>query len=138
LEVSRQPKDGKPGTPAGDLKERQQGMINTYLESIGKDPDNVELLNKLAWLLATGDNPDAGAIDRALLLAEKANALTKGQHAGVLDTVGAAYARSGRFDIALNAARAALKLAQANKETDLAAALERRIKLYERGEPMKV
>ncbi len=125
------------GTAVRELMERRQTVINSYLETIWKEPDNPELLNRIAWLLATGNNPDPTAIDRALILVERANALANGQHAGILDTMGAAYARSGRFDVALNAARRGLDLARVNKQTDLAAALEKRIKLYERGEPMR-
>ena len=108
-----------------------------YLEELQKDPDNSDVLNNLAWLLATADNPDAVTIDHALTMAEKANALTKGQNAGVLDTLGAAHAQSGRFDMALEAARKGLKLARAGQQTELAAALERRIELYENGRPIR-
>ena len=94
-------------------------------------------MNNLAWFFATVDNPDADAIGQSLAMAKKANTLTAGQNAGVLDTLGAAYAQGGRFDMALSAARTGLKLARANKQVELAAALERRIELYERGAPVR-
>ncbi len=137
FEAPRQEKAGTTEPAAGDLQARRQGLINRFLEDLRRDPDNADVLNNLAWVFATGDNPDAGTVERALAMAEKANALTKGQHAGVLDTLGAAYAQSGRFDKALEAVRRGLKLALANKETELAAALERRIDLYERRKPMR-
>jgi twitching motility protein PilT len=129
-----------PMTAGGALTEqakRRQHLGNTYLETLRKEPDNPDALNNLAWLLATADNPDADTLERALATAEKANVLTEGQHPGVLDTLGAAYAQGGRFDKALEAARKGLKLARANKELELAAALERRIVLYERGKPIR-
>jgi twitching motility protein PilT len=121
----------------GESLERRQGILNMYLDALQKEPDNPDILNNLAWLLATADNPDAGTLERALAMAEKANVLTAGLRAGVLDTLGAAYAQSGRFDMALDAARKGLKLARLNKEMELAAALERRIELYERGVPIR-
>ena len=39
--------------------------------------------------------------------------------------------------MALESARKGLKLARANNELELAAALERRINLYERGRPVR-
>jgi twitching motility protein PilT len=120
-----------------DLLERRQGFINIYLEAVQKDPENPEVLNNLAWLLATVDRPDADTLQRALTIATKANTITDGQHAGVLDTLGAAYAQCGRFDLALEAAHRGLKLARANKETALASALERHIELYERDRPIR-
>ncbi len=133
FDSTKQDKDGDGG---GSI-ERRQGVLNLYLEALRKEPDNPSILNNLAWLLATVDNPDASTLERALVLAEKANTLTEGKHAGVLDTLGAAYAQSGRFDLALDAARKGLKLARANKELELAAALARRIELYERGNPIR-
>jgi hypothetical protein len=135
FDVAGPMKDG--GGTAADVMGRRQGFVNMYLEALRKEPDNPDILNNLAWLLATADNPDAETLERSLAMAEKANVLTKGQHAGVLDTLGAAYAQSGRFDMALDAARQGLKLARANKEMDLAAALERRIELYERSKPVR-
>jgi twitching motility protein PilT len=125
------------GSAGAGLMERRQGIVNLYLEAIQKEPDNAEVLNNLAWLLATVDNPDADTVERALAMAEKAYTLTKGQHAGVLDTLGAAHAQSGRFDKALDAARKGLKLARASQQTDLVTALERRIELYEQRQPAR-
>jgi tetratricopeptide (TPR) repeat protein len=127
---------GDAGDGADQLAKRQD-VINRYLDTLQKEPDNVDVLNNLAWLLATADNPDPGMIDRALVMIEKANEITKGQHPGVLDTLGAVHAQSGRFDQALDAARKGLELAQASQQTALVAALERRIELYELGKPMR-
>jgi CheY-like chemotaxis protein len=109
FDAGTEAKDRKDGA---ELLERRQGIVNIYLEALQKEPENPEVLNNLAWLLATADNPDASTIERALAMAEKAHALTNGQHAGVLDTLGAAHAQGGRFDKALEAARRGLKLAR--------------------------
>lgn len=125
---------GSEGSPSP--LERRQVIVNMCLENLQQEPDNPEVLNNLAWLLATGNNPDTSTLDHALSLAEKAAVLTEGHHAGVLDTLGAAYARNGQFRLALDAAHKGLNLARLNKETELTAALERRIDLYERGLPV--
>ena len=117
--------------------ERRQGIVNMYLEALQREPENADVMNNLAWLLATADSPDLETMDRALKLAEKANALTLGQHPGVLDTLGAAYAQSGRFDSALAAAQKGLKLARADGQSELAVTLERRIALYGKRKPIR-
>jgi twitching motility protein PilT len=125
------------GEGAVHVLEQRQGFVNMYQEAIQKDPDNPEVLNNLAWLLATVDAPDAATIERALELAERANILTNGQHTGVLDTLGAAHAQNGRFDLALETARKGLKLARLNKEMALTTALEQHIELYEQNKPIR-
>lgn len=134
FESSNQPKE-RP--QSGILLEKRQGIVNMYMETLRKEPENADVLNNLAWLLATSENLNPSTIDSALSMAEKANGLMKGQHAGVLDTLGAAHAQNGQFNKALDAARKGLKLARASRQTELGDALERRIELYESGKPMR-
>jgi tetratricopeptide (TPR) repeat protein len=71
------------------------------------------ILNNLAWLRAT--HPDAALRDgkAAVLYAQKAVELTKGQHPIVLATLAAAQAETGDFDAALATAEKAFQIASA-------------------------
>jgi hypothetical protein len=72
---------------------------------------------------------------RAVELARQANGLTGGEIPVVLHTLAAAYAEAGRYSEAVETAQHALRLAQAQSNTALAAALESELKLYRAGSP---
>jgi tetratricopeptide (TPR) repeat protein len=97
------------------------------------NPNDVESLNRLAWLLAT--QPDAKFRDgaEAVRLAERVRDVTGGNVARFLATLDAAYAEAGRFADAIAAAQKTQATALAQGQNDLAAAAEERLKLYEAG-----
>src|SRR5947209_6340257 len=74
-------------------------------------PDDVVLVNQLAWLLATC--PDDGVRNgpAAVALATRAAESSAWRDAAVLDTLAAAYAECGSFDEAVRWGEAALALA---------------------------
>ncbi|PWU11497.1 MAG: hypothetical protein C5B50_23215 [Verrucomicrobia bacterium] len=106
-----------------------------YREAIRLKPDWIEALNNLAWILAT--EPEAGLRNgsEALRLASRVVELTKTNSAGALDTLGAAYAESGRFEEARRVTQKAIELASAPQQTNLLNQLEARLHLYEQGHP---
>ena len=55
----------------------------------------------------------------------------------ILHTLAAAYAESGSFALALNAARRGLELATAQTNAALNATLQNEIKLYEANKPVR-
>jgi tetratricopeptide (TPR) repeat protein len=75
-------------------------------------PDDVFVLNRAGWLLATA--PDAGVRNgtEALALAQRAVDLTRRRDITSLDTLGAALAELGQFDAAVVTASEALALAR--------------------------
>ena len=113
------------GRPAEGIQEER--------EAVRLNPNDVESLNRLAWLLAT--QPDAQFRDgaEALKLAERVNDVTGGRVTRFLATLDAAYAEAGRFADAIAAAQKTQATAQAQGQKDLAAAAEKRLKLYEAG-----
>jgi hypothetical protein len=95
----------------------------------------VEVLNNLAWLLATG--PDAHLRDgvQAVKYARRACELT---HYGVtlfVGTLAAAYAEAGRYDDAMAAAQKACALATAAGERDLLERNQKLLVLYRAHQP---
>ncbi len=90
-------------------------------------------LRRAAWILAT--DPDAGMRDpvEAVRLAKTASELTGHRSAPVLDTLAAAYAAAGDFELAATTARRALESAGAGGNTELSGAIRERLAVYERG-----
>ena len=90
-------------------------LPDRVVELLGKGveqfPGDAQMLNSLAWRLAT--LPDASGRDgpRALELAELANRLTEDENPFFLDTLAAAYAENGRFDDAVKTAERAMEKA---------------------------
>jgi protein O-mannosyl-transferase len=98
---------------------------------IALHPDDVALLNDVAWQMAT----DPGAALRngagAVKLAEHLVELTDGREPAVLGTLAAAYAEAGRSPEAVGTARKALDLARQQNKLSLAKSLEEKISLYQ-------
>lgn len=99
-------------------------------------PNDWELRNDLAWLLATHSIEAARAPREALELAEEVTRATERRDASVLDTLAAAYAAMQRFDLAVAAATEARALALASGENDLVAEIDRHLERFRRGEPI--
>jgi hypothetical protein len=100
-------------------------------------PENVPVLRRAAWLLATA--PDDGARDgaRALALAERAVALSNRRDVLALEALMAAYAELGRFAEAVAAGREALALARAQGQTLFLAALTQELAQCESGRKLR-
>jgi tetratricopeptide (TPR) repeat protein len=136
--LALEPRDGDVATRLGELWARggrSREALALWRQAYARDPQLAYAANNIAWLLAT--HPDASLRDgaQALGLALRAVALSAGEDAGVLDTLAAAYAESGRFDLAVGAARRALSGAQG--EPELAAAIAEHLAGYEAGRPWR-
>jgi protein O-mannosyl-transferase len=116
--------------------------IQTYREQLLKklaecrermraQPDDISSLNDLAWLLATNLDASLRNGPEAVKLAERAVELSGGRQPAVLDTLGAAYATSGRFGEAVQTAQKALELATGENRQAMAESIRARIRLYE-------
>ncbi len=120
------------------LAHRTPEAIAHLRRSVALDPDYVNSLELLAWLLATAGDPGLADGPAAVALAQRARDLTHGQDPGVLDTLAAAHAQSGRFDLALAACRQALAvLGPEPPDTPLLQGLRRHIALYEAHQPCR-
>ena len=106
--------------------------ITEFREAVRLDPNGVEALGSLAWLLATASSESLRDPGQAVRLAERAATLVDRKQAGVLDILAAAQAASSRYDLAVATCDAALAL---NPEASVAAAIRQRRALYEQGRP---
>jgi tetratricopeptide (TPR) repeat protein len=123
---------------AYDAQNQLAKAVKYFLKALDQKPDDVALLNKTAWILATAIDPAARDGKEALVLAEQAVALTSRNDAGSLDTLAAAYAETGRFDDAIAAGTEALTLARARGDQAFPAELTERLELYRAHKPVRM
>lgn len=110
---------------------------NLLLENLRGQPDALDILNNLAWMLATSGEPDIRDGPRAVQLAEHACELTHHQKTVFIGTLAAAYAEAGRFDDAIATAQQACALAAKNGETDLLQKNQGLLELYRAHKPYR-
>jgi tetratricopeptide (TPR) repeat protein len=112
----------------GDLSE----TIERFRAAVGLEPDWVQAVAQLAWVLATTPSAALRDADQAIQLAEHAAALTNRRNSGVLDVLAAAQAAAGRFDAAVISCDEALALMP---DQLLARAIGQRRALYSQHRP---
>ena len=117
----------------------QVGKYDLAIENLTKaielKPDNIDVLNKLAWLFAVVDNTTIHNAPKAVEFAQRGCELTGYKDPMLLDTLAVAYAAAGRFDEAKATAERALNIAKETGRENLAAEIQKRIKLYEANQP---
>jgi tetratricopeptide (TPR) repeat protein len=111
-----------------------EAMVH-YQKALQIKPDSPDILNNLAWLLATC--PDAHIRDgvQAVKYAGRACELTHYGMAPLVDTLAAAYAEAGRYDEAMAAAQKACALATAAGEPELLEKNQKLLALYRAHQP---
>ena len=108
------------------------------LASIARSaPDFPPLLNRLAWLFATAPDPALRNGAEAVRLAERACILTKRTRSNFAATLAASYAEAGRFSDAVATARAAIALAQAERDDSAAELGSRLLALFQAQQPYR-
>lgn len=98
-------------------------------------PDWVQPRSAAAWILAT--HPDATVRDpqRAMLLARQVDQWTRQSNPQVLDTLAAAYAATGEFERAVEAAERALLLSQREGDQAHIRSVRLRLEMYRSAQP---
>jgi tetratricopeptide (TPR) repeat protein len=115
-------------------QDRASEAVAHYRRASALLPEWLPALDELAWTLAT--DPSAGARDarEAIIVAERAVALTKRQDPVALDVLASAYAAAGRFEEAVAIAQHASDLAQ-RASPPAAAEISGRLALYRQRQP---
>ena len=114
---------------------RTKEAITEFKETLRLRPNQVGPMNSLAWLLATHKENKFRNPEEAIRLAERACEVTKYEDAGLVDTLAAAYAASGRFSDAVATAEKAVKLAASTGNKERTEEIQNRLELYKRGQP---
>lgn len=108
--------------------------IAHYRDAVRIVPTMAVALNNLAWLLATAPEPQLRDGREAVLLAERACALTGYGQTVFVGTLAAAYAEAGQFENAVQTARRACELAAAQGQTNLLARNQQLLELFKSGQ----
>ena len=111
--------------------------IQNWTRAIELNPGNIDALDKAGWFLAACGEKSVENANQAIAYAKRACELTKYAVPEFLDTLGVACAASGKFADAKAAAEKALNLARKTGKEGLAGEIEKRIKLYEAGQPYR-
>ena len=127
---------GNLGTAYMRLGKYGPGIYN-FNKAVEQKPDSIVNLNRLAWALATVEDTSLRDANKAIDAARRACELTGNNDAEYLDTLAVAYAAGGRFEEAKATANKALSAARATGREDLAGEIEKRIKIYEAGQPYR-
>jgi Flp pilus assembly protein TadD len=102
-----------------------------------RNPAHPQLLARLAWILATSPRSDVRNGRESFERASAAVRLTRRSDPRALDALAAALAETGRRLDAARVAREARALAGAAGQSELAAAIDARRALYEKGLPYR-
>jgi tetratricopeptide (TPR) repeat protein len=109
--------------------------IDAWQKVLEINPDSLNVLNNLAFLLATASDPSLRNGSNAIALATKASQLSAGVNPVILRTLAAAQFSEGSNELAAATAQRALELAVEQKQDALAAALQQELKYYEAKTP---
>jgi len=83
-------------------------------------PDNIEVLNNLAWVKSAYENESFYKPEEAIEFAQKACELDEFKRPDLIDTLSVAYAAGGRFEDAVEAAKKAIDISLEFGQNDLA------------------
>jgi tetratricopeptide (TPR) repeat protein len=138
--LSIHPDDADAHANLGDALLRK-GLVRDaaahYERSLEITPRSPAILNSLAWVLSTCSDAQLRNGSRAVSLSEQANQLSGGDNPVYIRTLAAAYAETGRFNDASDAAQRALELALAKRDAALASKLRMDIDLYRMNFPLR-
>jgi len=104
--------------------------VQHFDDALKLDPNSIEGLNNLAWLLSTSPETSVRDGGRAVTLAERGCSLTEFKMPVLLGTLGAAYAEAGRFAEAIAAAERACAAASQAGDTATASKNQELLGLY--------
>jgi tetratricopeptide (TPR) repeat protein len=114
---------------------RWKEALATYRQAVQSPPVSPRTAQQYAWLLATV--PDDRLRDGKMALEWVDEALQRSPRTGpeLWDTLAAAYAADGKFDLAVKHARHAARLARKSGEIELATQISRRLEMYQEDQP---
>jgi len=112
---------------------KYEPTIRNWTKAVELKPDTADVLNNLAWLLATVNDASVRDADKAVKFALRACELTEHKNPVILDTLAAAYAAAGRFNDAIATAEQAINIVKASGRNDVINEIQNRVELYKAG-----
>jgi arylsulfatase A-like enzyme/Flp pilus assembly protein TadD len=113
------------------------GAIELLRKGLELLPNYIDIINDLAWHLATTTDPSLRDGPEAVRLARHASTLKGDESFNELDTLAAAYAEIGRFDDAVATAERALAVASQVDDPELITQISTRLELFRQGRPYR-
>ncbi len=126
---------------AGTMREIAWFLATSPDDSVRNGKRALELAleaNAIAWVAATTPHASIRDGKQALELAEKANATGRSNDPLLMNVLAAAHAELGHYELAVEIANEALKLAVKYNNPDLANSIRNMIKVYSSGRPLRV
>ena len=117
---------------------RPREAMAQYASTLLLQPDHVEALNGLSWILATGSAPEFRNGIEAVRMSERACELTGRTNPQKLKTLAAAYAESARFPEAQAAVQRAHDLAVDSNDLELAKECQAMLDQFNSSQPWRV
>jgi protein O-mannosyl-transferase len=108
-----------------------------WRRSLEIHPGNLNARCNLAWVLATAPDPSLRDGGQAVELVEPIASGGRHRNASVLRILGAAYAESGRYNEAIDAAKRALRLIGRQGNSGVAEGLRLALASYEANQPLR-
>jgi tetratricopeptide (TPR) repeat protein len=108
-----------------------------YKKALEIAPHSIWASNDLAWIFATCSNASFRNGPEAVAMAQRALQVSGAEDPTVLRTLAAAYAESGRFSDAIEAADRALGLARRQSDFALTRNLQEDVDLYRTSSPLR-
>ncbi len=96
----------------------------------GKGKDDAQALNQIAWMILDEDGIAKRDYDYALSVAERANQVSNGKNAAILDTLARAHFEKGNIDKAIDFQTKALSAITKSEEDMFRADMEEALKKY--------
>ncbi|MBN1766707.1 MAG: tetratricopeptide repeat protein [Sedimentisphaerales bacterium] len=109
--------------------------IDHWTHAVRLEPESPEVLNKLAWTLATAADETLRNPADAVRYAQKACELTQSVDYAKLDTLSAAYAAAGEYDKAVETAEKSIRIATDAGDQTYVQDAQNRLKLYQAHQP---
>ena len=120
------------------LRKGQIGQaVAHYQKALEIAPHSTWALNDLAWIFATCSNASFRNGAQAIVMAQRALQFSDTENPTILRTLAAAYAESGRFNDAIDAADRALELARLQSDFALMRNLREDVDLYRTRTPLR-
>ena len=111
-------------------KTNQSAALFHYRSGLKFQPKNQAARNNLAWILATSPQEQIRNPKEALEMANELNQETGNKIPQVLDTLAAAQAGNGEFEMAVNTIKNAISFLKEKPDANLLKSLQYRLSLY--------
>jgi tetratricopeptide (TPR) repeat protein len=116
---------------------RVMEAITNYQKALQFNFNMTQTLYQLSWILATSEDEKYRNGEEAIKLAERLCKVTNYSQPLALDALAAAYAETGKFDIAVLTAQKGLELSEHQGPKELVLGLRKRLELYKTAQPYR-